>query len=90
MAITVFEHMYSSTGLVVISLIMVVVPLLFIPGYGVYNMLRNTGSFCDRFRRACRPTDWYPVEMEDRQQYEERVGNSDITHQLYEVTEEVN
>ncbi|KAH8412113.1 hypothetical protein KR222_011664 [Zaprionus bogoriensis] len=84
------EHMYSSSVLLVISLTLVLVPMLSIPGYGVYIMFQTTGGFCDRLRRACRPTDWYPLEMEDRQQYEEIVGNSDITHQLYEVTEEVN
>lgn len=88
--ISVMEHIYSTAALMLLSLILVLVPLLFIPGYGVYIMIRNTGGFWDRFRRACRPTDWYPVQMEDRQKYEEVVGNSDITHQLYEVTEEVN
>ncbi|XP_064539515.1 sodium- and chloride-dependent glycine transporter 1-like isoform X1 [Drosophila montana] len=84
------EHAFSSSVMLHISLILVLVPMLFIPGYGVYIMCQNTGGFCDRFRRACRPNDWYPTEMEDRQQYEEVVGNADITHQLYEVTEEVN
>ncbi|EDW65048.1 sodium- and chloride-dependent glycine transporter 1 [Drosophila virilis] len=84
------EHAFSSSVMLHISLILVLVPMLFIPGYGVFIMCQNTGGFCDRFRRACRPNDWYPTEMEDRQQYEEVVGNADITHQLYEVTEEVN
>ncbi|XP_034472533.1 sodium-dependent proline transporter-like [Drosophila innubila] len=84
------EHMFQSSLMLYISLILVIVPLIFIPGYGMYITYQNTGGFCNRFRRACRPTDWYPQEMEDRQQYEEVVGNSDVTHQLYEVTEEVN
>ncbi|KAL7741149.1 hypothetical protein ACLKA6_018174 [Drosophila palustris] len=83
------EHIYKSTLVLYISLILVVIPILFIPGYGMYITYLNTGGFCNRFRRACRPTDWYPQEMEDRQKYEEAVGNSDLTHQLYEVTEEV-
>ncbi|EDW03476.1 GH10485 [Drosophila grimshawi] len=83
-----FEHLLFSMA-IYISLF-VLLPVLCIPGYGVYIMCKNTGGFCNRFRRACRPNDWYPVEMEDRQKYEEVVGNADITHQLYEVTEEVN
>ncbi|XP_023170470.2 sodium- and chloride-dependent glycine transporter 1 [Drosophila hydei] len=85
-----FEHAFSSDVMVIISLAVVLLSVLCIPGYGVLIMCQNTGRFCNRFRRACRPNDWYPTEMEDRQQYEEVVGNADITHQLYEVTEEVN
>ncbi|KAL7741146.1 hypothetical protein ACLKA6_018171 [Drosophila palustris] len=84
------EHLFASTFVEFISVILVLLPLFFIPGYGLYITYRNSGGFCNRFRRACRPTDWYPQEMEDRQKYEEAVGNSDLTHQLYEVTEEVN
>ncbi|KAH8378507.1 hypothetical protein KR093_011745 [Drosophila rubida] len=84
------ERIYSSAPVMFISLFLVILPLLFIPGYGIYITYQNTGGFCNRFRRACRPTDWYPVEMQHRQQYEEVLGNSDLTHQLYEVTEEVN
>lgn len=87
--ISYFEHAFSSGIMLTMSLIVVLLSVLFIPGYGVLIMCQNTGSFCNRFRRACRPNDWYPIEMEDRQQYEEVVGNADITHQLYEVTEEV-
>ncbi|XP_060647927.1 sodium- and chloride-dependent glycine transporter 1-like [Drosophila nasuta] len=82
------EHFYVTTPLLIISFILVILPILFIPGYGIYITYENTGTFYNRIRRACRPTDWYPVEMENRQQYEETLGNSDITHQLYEVTEE--
>ncbi|XP_034472534.1 sodium-dependent proline transporter-like [Drosophila innubila] len=84
------KHVYESTLVLYISLFLVIIPLLFIPGYGMYITYQNTGGSCNRFRRACRPTDWYPQEMENRQQYEDVVGNSDLTHQLYEVTEEVN
>ncbi|XP_068143602.1 sodium- and chloride-dependent glycine transporter 1-like isoform X1 [Drosophila tropicalis] len=88
--ISVLEHSYSSTVVLIISTVLVLIPLLFIPGYGIYNMWQGAGTFCVRFRRACRPTDWYPLETADRQLYEESMGTSDITHQLYEVTEEVN
>ncbi|ALC40103.1 CG33296, partial [Drosophila busckii] len=83
------EHVFSSSFVMIMSIFLVLIPLLYVPGYGFYIMLQNTGRFCDRFRRACRPNDWYPIEMETRQKYEELVGNSDITHQLYEVTEDV-
>uniref|UniRef100_A0A6P4EJL0 Sodium- and chloride-dependent glycine transporter 2-like n=1 Tax=Drosophila rhopaloa TaxID=1041015 RepID=A0A6P4EJL0_DRORH len=86
----VMEHIYSVVSVLIISIFLVGLPILAIPGYGFYYLYQNTGTFCARFRRTCRPTDWYPVEMEHRQQYEEAVGNTDITHQLFEVTEEVN
>ncbi|KAH8413103.1 hypothetical protein KR009_007939 [Drosophila setifemur] len=89
-SMSVMEHFYSSKIVLVISIFLVVLPLLAIPGYGFYYLYQSTGTFCERFRRVCRPTDWYPVEMEHRQQYEETVGNSEMTHQLFEVTEEVN
>ncbi|XP_017153894.1 sodium- and chloride-dependent neutral and basic amino acid transporter B(0+)-like [Drosophila miranda] len=89
-AVAIMEHSYSSIIVLVISVFLVVIPLLVIPGYGLYNMYQSTGSCWERFRRTCRPTDWYPVEMEHRQQYEEAVGNTDVTHQLFEVTDEVN
>ncbi|XP_034668145.1 sodium-dependent proline transporter-like [Drosophila subobscura] len=88
--VSIMEHSYSSVVVMIISVFLVVIPLLSIPGYGLYSMYQSTGSCWERFRRSCRPTDWYPVEMEHRQQYEEAVGNTDVTHQLFEVTDEVN
>ncbi|XP_016963078.1 sodium- and chloride-dependent glycine transporter 1 [Drosophila biarmipes] len=81
---------HFSAVIIVISLILVWLPILAIPGFGLYYLFQSTGTFSDRCRRTCRPTDWYPVEMEHRQQYEEAVGNTEMTHQLFEVTEEVN
>nr|NP_609137.2 uncharacterized protein Dmel_CG13794 [Drosophila melanogaster]AAF52545.3 uncharacterized protein Dmel_CG13794 [Drosophila melanogaster]AAY55020.1 IP11961p [Drosophila melanogaster]AOQ14955.1 CG13794-PA [synthetic construct] len=76
------EHIYSSAIVLGMSIILVILPILAIPGYGIYYIYRSTGSFCERFKRTCRPTDWYPVEMEHRQQYEEAVSNTDMTQQL--------
>jgi len=45
------------------SIVLVVLPILAIPGYGFYYLYQSTGTFCERFKRTCRPTDWYPVEM---------------------------
>ncbi|XP_020799192.1 sodium-dependent proline transporter [Drosophila serrata] len=86
----IFEHSYSSMVVLVMAIFLLGLPLLFIPGYGLYYLYQSSGTFCERFRRTCRPTDWYPVDMEDRQRYEEFVGNTEMTHQLFEVTEEVN
>ncbi|XP_033173599.1 sodium- and chloride-dependent glycine transporter 1 isoform X2 [Drosophila mauritiana] len=88
--LSISEHSYSTAVVVVMSIVLVVLPILAIPGYGFYYLYQSTGTFCERFRRTCRPTDWYPVEMEHRQQYEEAVDNTEMTHQLFEVTEEVN
>ncbi|XP_043646475.1 sodium-dependent dopamine transporter-like isoform X3 [Drosophila teissieri] len=72
------------------TVVVVVMPILAIPGYGLYHLYQCTGTIRERFKRTCRPTDWYPVETEHRQQYEEALDNSDMTQQLCEVTEEVN
>ncbi|XP_033159915.1 LOW QUALITY PROTEIN: sodium- and chloride-dependent glycine transporter 1 [Drosophila mauritiana] len=79
------EHSYTSPIVLGISIVLVILPMMAIPGYGIYYIYRSTGSFCERFRRTCRPTDWYPVEMEHRQQYEEAVSNTDMTQQLTAV-----
>ncbi|XP_022230641.2 sodium- and chloride-dependent glycine transporter 1-like [Drosophila obscura] len=90
LVVAIMEHSFFSFIVLVLSVFLVVLPLLAIPGYGLYHMYQSTGGCWERFRRSCRPTDWYPVDMEHRQQYEEAVGNTDVTHQLFEVTEEVN
>ncbi|EDV59242.1 sodium- and chloride-dependent glycine transporter 1 [Drosophila erecta] len=81
----VMEHSFSSAIVLVMSIIFVILPILTIPGYGIYFLYLNTGTFCQRFKRSCRPTDWYPVEMEHRQQYEEAINNADMTQQLTAV-----
>ncbi|XP_041675546.1 sodium- and chloride-dependent glycine transporter 1-like isoform X2 [Drosophila eugracilis] len=88
--ISMMDHFYSSAVITIISIVLVALPILAIPGYGFYYLYQSTGTFCERFRRTCRPTDWYPVEIEHRQQYEEAVGSTEMTQQLFEVTEEVN
>jgi len=60
-------------------------PILAIPGIGLYYISQSTGTFCDRFRRTCRPTNWYPVDMERRQKYEEAIRAPEMTHQLTDV-----
>jgi len=76
-----------SKVILVTCIVLVCLPILAIPGYGFYNLSESTGTFCDHPRRTCRPTDWYPVEIEHRQKYEE--GTTE-THQLFEVIEDVN
>nr|XP_036668609.1 sodium-dependent dopamine transporter-like isoform X6 [Drosophila suzukii] len=83
------DHSYVSMEFLVMCIVVVWLPTLAIPGYGFYILSQNTGSFWERLRRTCRPIDWYPVEMEHRQKYEDTVGNTEA-HQLVEVTEEVN
>ncbi|KAH8258530.1 hypothetical protein KR038_001571 [Drosophila bunnanda] len=90
LSVAFFEHSYSSVVVLVLAVFLLGLPLLSIPGYGLYYLYQSSGTFCERFRRTCRPTDWYPVDMADRQRYEESVGNTEMTHQLFEVTEEVN
>ncbi|CAD6999782.1 unnamed protein product [Ceratitis capitata] len=54
----------------------------------IYIMLQTTGTYKTRFKRCCRPMDWYPVELEDRQRYEQAMRNTDMTHQLNSLDEE--
>ncbi|XP_037960733.1 sodium-dependent neutral amino acid transporter SLC6A17-like [Teleopsis dalmanni] len=81
-----YEHLFTSVVIQVLAFIFILLPWLAIPGYGILSMLQTTGSIGMRFKRCCRPTDWYPVEADDRQRYEDAMGNMDITHQLNEVT----
>ncbi|XP_039492070.1 sodium- and chloride-dependent neutral and basic amino acid transporter B(0+)-like [Drosophila santomea] len=84
------KHTISTDVVVVMSIVLVDLPILAIPVYGLYHLYQRTGTFWERFKRTCRPTDWYPLEMEHRQKYEEALNNLDMTQQLCEVTEEVN
>ncbi|XP_017069627.2 sodium- and chloride-dependent glycine transporter 1-like isoform X2 [Drosophila eugracilis] len=59
-----------------------------IPVYGVYYLYQSNGTFSERFRRTCRPTNWYPVEMDHRQQYEEAAGNTEMKSVLISSTGE--
>lgn len=82
--------MYHYLGTVVVQIaavLFIVLPWLYVPGYMVYIMLQTTGTLKTRFKRCCRPMDWYPVKLEDRQGYEQAMGNTDMTHQLNEMEE---
>ncbi|XP_070853485.1 sodium- and chloride-dependent glycine transporter 2 isoform X2 [Drosophila suzukii] len=89
-AVSVAKHTHFPAVVLWMSIILVGLPILAIPGYGFYYLSQSPGTYRDRLRRICQPTDWYPVEMEYRQQYEEAVGNHEMIHQLFEVTEDVN
>ncbi|KAI9585837.1 sodium-dependent proline transporter [Glossina fuscipes] len=84
-----YEHLLSTWVIKLFAVIFIGLPWIFVPGYAVFCVWQTTGSIKTRLKRCCRPTDWYPVVAEDRQRYEEAMGNLDITHQLNEITEEV-
>ncbi|XP_036328162.1 sodium- and chloride-dependent glycine transporter 1-like [Rhagoletis pomonella] len=84
-----YEHRVASIVIHIVAVLLIVLPWLCLPGYMIYVLLQTSGSFMMRFRRCCRPMDWYPVEMEERQRYEEAMGNMDITHQLSQIEDEV-
>lgn len=75
---------------IIAALIIKIVPWIIIPGYMVYSLVRANGSFSSKFKKLNRPTDWYPVEIDDRQRYEAALGNSDISHQLSSTVIEEN
>ncbi|XP_017067828.1 sodium- and chloride-dependent glycine transporter 1-like [Drosophila eugracilis] len=70
--------------------ILLVLCALTIPGYGFYYLYQSSGSFSDRFRRTCRPTDWYPADEKHRQRYREAVGQIEVTDQLFELIDDMN
>ncbi|XP_004521783.1 sodium- and chloride-dependent neutral and basic amino acid transporter B(0+) isoform X1 [Ceratitis capitata] len=83
--------MYHNVGSWIVqiaALLFIVLPWLYVPGYMIYIMLQTTGTYKTRFKRCCRPMDWYPVELEDRQRYEQAMRNTDMTHQLNSLDEE--
>uniref|UniRef100_A0A1A9VUV6 Transporter n=1 Tax=Glossina austeni TaxID=7395 RepID=A0A1A9VUV6_GLOAU len=84
-----YEHLLSTWVIKLFAVVFIGLPWIFVPGYAVFCIWQTTGSIKTRLKRCCRPTDWYPVVAEDRQRYEEAMGNLDITHQLNEITEEV-
>ncbi|XP_017086432.1 sodium-dependent proline transporter-like [Drosophila eugracilis] len=85
------EHYPMYTTVHTIHYILLVLSALAIPGYGYYYVYQNSGSFCERFRRTCRPTDWYPVVEEHRQRYGEAIGQTEVTdHPLFELIDDVN
>lgn len=84
-----FEHSVASIVIHITAVLLIILPWLYLPGYMIYVLLQTSGSFKMRFRRSCRPMDWYPVELEERQRYEEAMGNMDITHQLSQMEDEV-
>ncbi|XP_023296354.2 sodium- and chloride-dependent glycine transporter 2-like isoform X1 [Lucilia cuprina] len=83
-----WEHYFSNLIIDLYAALLIGVPWLVVPGYAIFCMIKTMGTIKTRFLRCCRPTDWYPVEADDRQQYEKTVGNADITHTLNEVKEE--
>ncbi|XP_016928033.3 sodium- and chloride-dependent glycine transporter 1-like isoform X1 [Drosophila suzukii] len=76
------NHSWVTLEFHVICLILIWLPILAIPGYGIYYLSQSTGTFFNRFRRTCRPTEWYPVKMEYRQKYEEGIETLETTHHL--------
>ncbi|XP_046810663.1 sodium- and chloride-dependent neutral and basic amino acid transporter B(0+)-like [Lucilia cuprina] len=88
-AIASMEHAIAIPGIQFICIIFVLLPWIFIPFYAIRSMYQGIGTLKTRFQHCCRPNDWYPVDAEDRQRYEVAMGNTDATHHLNEVTEEM-
>ncbi|XP_005185958.2 sodium- and chloride-dependent neutral and basic amino acid transporter B(0+) [Musca domestica] len=83
-----YEHKITSLVIDVCAIIFIAIPWLGIPGFVIYQMSRSMGSLKMRFLRCCRPTDWYPVEAEEKQKYEQLVGSVEITQTLSELKDE--
>ncbi|KAL5281095.1 hypothetical protein ACFFRR_004862 [Megaselia abdita] len=64
------------------TLFVIMLVLFVIPGYMVYAMKKPSGSILTRFRKLNRPTDWYPVDIEEKLKYEEALGSNDSAEPL--------
>lgn len=74
---------HSRTWLIFCAVVMLsLIPWFFIPGYCIFKIFQASGMLEIRLRRCLRPTDWYPVDVEHRQKYEETFNQSDTSHQL--------
>ncbi|XP_055839369.1 uncharacterized protein LOC129907278 [Episyrphus balteatus] len=60
-----------------------------IPSYCIYKTTQTLGSICVRLKRSVRPTDWYPADPIDKQNYEERFSSTDTAHPLTVLEEEI-
>lgn len=56
--------------------------LLVIPGYMVYTLKKPMGSILSRLKKLNRPTDWYPIDINEKQAYEAALGGSDVAEPL--------
>ncbi|XP_061402548.1 sodium- and chloride-dependent neutral and basic amino acid transporter B(0+)-like [Musca vetustissima] len=83
-----YEHQITSSAIDGLVIVFTVIPWLGIPGFAIYQMSRSMGSFKTRFLRCCRPTDWFPIETEEKEKYEQLVGSVEITYTLSELKDE--
>lgn len=64
------------------ALLIKLLALLVIPGYMIYVITVPTGSILSRFKKLIRPTDWYPIDIEEKLKYEADLGATDIAEPL--------
>ncbi|XP_073825458.1 sodium- and chloride-dependent neutral and basic amino acid transporter B(0+)-like [Musca autumnalis] len=83
-----YEHAITTLFFDLCAILFIAVPWLGIPGFAIYLMSRSMGSIKTRFLRCCRPNDWFPIEAEEKQKYEQLVGSVEITQTLSELKDE--
>ncbi|XP_055853319.1 sodium-dependent proline transporter-like [Episyrphus balteatus] len=72
----------NSWAVVLLIIIIGLLPWFIIPSYSIFKIIQTTGAVTSRIRRCVRPTDWYPVDANDRRRYEERFSETEISHNL--------
>ncbi|XP_023296344.2 sodium-dependent proline transporter-like [Lucilia cuprina] len=78
-----FIHsIYGRTSITIFNLLLRPLPWLCVPGYVIYCLVKAKGPFTARLLKSARPTDWYPVAVEDRHKYEDIVNNGNMSHPL--------
>ncbi|KAI8125157.1 Sodium- and chloride-dependent neutral and basic amino acid transporter [Lucilia cuprina] len=61
-----FIHsIYGRTSITIFNLLLRPLPWLCVPGYVIYCLVKAKGPFTGRLLKSARPTDWYPVAVED-------------------------
>ncbi|KAL5281094.1 hypothetical protein ACFFRR_004861 [Megaselia abdita] len=58
----------------IVAFLLRVLPMLVIPGYMIFALTKTKGPLSSRIRKLNRPTDWYPVDREEKRKYEEALG----------------
>ncbi|XP_059221481.1 sodium- and chloride-dependent neutral and basic amino acid transporter B(0+)-like [Stomoxys calcitrans] len=79
-------HRFSTLFVDLLTIIFIVIPWVSIPGFAIYQMSRSTGTIKARFMKCCHPTDWYPLEANDRVKYDAAIGSAQITQAISEMT----
>ncbi|XP_055916965.1 sodium- and chloride-dependent neutral and basic amino acid transporter B(0+)-like [Eupeodes corollae] len=76
------SYRYGVPQSINIGVYITLITWLALPVYCVFQLLQTNGTLGMRFKRCVKPTDWYPTDAEQRQQYEETIDNPETFQPL--------